>query len=106
MLDPSAPLSRKDAALVASRVLTVYFLAWLISELLYLPHDIYSLHYFTILASQSGKSYDAFLRSEQIHLLCHHIIYAALAFLAAGWAYLRGAGFMRFLFPDPEAPSK
>lgn len=102
MFDLTAPLSRKDAAVIASRALTVYLLAWLVSELLYIPHDIYAAHYFIALASQSGRSYDAFLRNEQIQELCHHVIYAALAFLAAGWTYRCGAGVIGFLFPDAE----
>ena len=106
MFDSSSPITRKDAAMIASRVLTVYFLAWLVSELLYIPQEVYSAHYFTTLASQSGKSYDAFLRTEQIQNLCHHVIYAALAFVAAGWSYRCGSGFVRFLFPDSEAPTQ
>ena len=106
MFDLTAPLSRKDAAVIASRALTVYFLAWLVAEVLYIPQDIYSAHYFIALASRSGRSYDAFLRTERIQDLCHHVIYAALAFLAAGWTYRCGAGVIRFLFPDEEEQTR
>ncbi len=102
MFDLTAPLSRKDAAVIASRALTVYFLAWLVSELVSLLPEIYSVHYFTGLVSHGGTSYDSYLRSQHIQFLCSHIIRAALAFLAAGWTYRCGAGVIRFLFPDTE----
>lgn len=102
MFDLTAPLSRKDAAYIASRALTVFFLVWLVSELIALTPDIYSVHYFTGLVSRGGTSYDSYLRSQAVQFLCSHIIRAALAFLAAGWTYRCGAGVIRFLLPDAE----
>ena len=96
----SSPLARKDAVVIASRVLTVYFLTWVVSELIYLPSDIYSTHFFVVWAAHTGSPYDAHLRASAIGLLCQHVIRVSLAFLAAGWAYRCGPGIAGFLFPE------
>ena len=102
MLEERNPLSKKDAIVIASRALTLYFLAWVVADLCYLPTDISSVLYFAKLAAHSGQSYDLFLRGEHIRLLCIHVIRIAIALLAAGWAYRCGPGAARFLFPTSE----
>ena len=100
MLDWSAPLTRKDAVVIASRVVTIYFLAWLVADLLYLPADIHSVHYFWALAARTGQSFDHYLYVDHVRLLSDHTIRVALEFLAAGWSYRCGPGVQRFIFPD------
>lgn len=102
MINWSAPLSKRDAVLIASRAITIYFLAWLVSDLLLIPGDIYSVYFFAHWAAHTGSAYDANLRSDEIRLLCIHVIRMALAFLAAGWTYRCGPGVSRFLFPGSE----
>jgi hypothetical protein len=102
VLEQRNPLSIKDATVIASRALTLYFLAWVVADLCYLPTDVSSVLYFTKLAAHSGQYYDLFLRAEHIRLLCIHVIRIALALLAAGWAYRCGPGAVRFLFPTSE----
>lgn len=103
MFDQYASLSRKDALVIASRVLTAYFLAWLIAELLSIPNAIYhAWHYLSTPISPRFRSDDIFYRVINIQDLCVHVIRTALAFLAAGWAYRCGPGVIRFLFPDSE----
>jgi hypothetical protein len=97
-----APITKKDAVLIASRVVTIYFLAWLVSDLLLIPGDISRVHFFTVWTAHTRSAYDANLRSDEIRLLCVHVIRVALAFLAAGWAYRCGPSVARFLFPDSE----
>ena len=105
MLNWSAPLTRKDAVVIASRVVTIYFLTWVASELLNLPGDIYSVHFFVTWAAHTGRPYDANLRAEEIRSLCQHVIRMCLAFLAAGWLYRCGPGIAGFLFPESNEAS-
>lgn len=86
--------------MIASRVVTIYFLAWLVSDVFYLPGDIYSAHFYW--AARIGRSYDHYIFMEYIRALSVHVIRIALAFVAAGWSYRCGPGVIRFLFPESE----
>jgi hypothetical protein len=105
VINSSAPLTKQNAVIIASRVVSIYFFAWAISDLLYLVRDIYSVHFFIVWAAHTGSPYDSYLRSEQIQYLCLHIIHTGLAFLVAGWAYRCGPGVTRYFFPDNEHPT-
>lgn len=102
MINWSAPLTKRDAVVIASRLASLYFLAWAISSLLYCLKDLYSVHFFFVWAAHTGSSYDAYLRSEEIQYLSIHIIEAGLTLLSAGWVYRCGPGIIGFFFPDTE----
>jgi ABC-type Fe3+ transport system permease subunit len=100
VLDAFVPLSRNDGIVIASRILTAYFLMLLMYELLNIPGDVYHVwHYGHVQHwdfSFERTLNDEYFRSTYVLLLCVTIIKAALAFLAAGWAYRCGPGIGRF----------
>lgn len=92
--------------MIASRLAAVYFFAWAVSDLIYLLKDVYTVHFFIGWAAHTGSTYDAYLRSDEVQMLCSRVIHITLALLVAGWAYRCGPGVTRFFFPETEPPAE
>jgi hypothetical protein len=91
-------MSRKDAILIASRTLSVFFTVWALTEISYLPEFLHSyLRY-------NGEG---IAQTEYVHYM-HHYHLLRLGFLItriigyallARWLYKGGRGVEEVLFP-------
>jgi hypothetical protein len=98
-------MSRKDAVLIASRVLAVYFSCWVLTDVMFLPTRLISvLHYINSGSVLTGPTYSfKYYLSELIVTLLR-----ILLFTGAGWFFYRcGSRVQALLLPlsdSEEAP--
>jgi hypothetical protein len=81
-------VSTKEAVTIVSRLLAIYFLAWLLTDLTYLPSHLFSLlHHEIGLGGPGGTTY--WRDSERISL-SFFILRVAALFVAVQWFYRAG----------------
>ena len=81
-------MSTKEAVTIVSRLLSVYFLAWLLSDLTYLPSHLFSLfHHESGLLALGGTTY--WRDSERISL-SFLILRMVVLFFVVQWFYRSG----------------
>jgi hypothetical protein len=101
-------MSKKDAVLLASRVIAVYLTVWLFTELAYLPERLFSfIHYVIHEPIAAGGSH--YLR--QYYLVGLATVVTRIIGLAvlARWLYKGGTGVEALLLPprlEAESPSQ
>jgi hypothetical protein len=93
-------VSTKEAVTIASRALAIYFLAWLLNDLTFLPSHLFSLlHHERELVAPSGTTYWRDL--ERISLFFYVLRIAAL-FFAVQWFYRSGPAIHGYFMASPE----
>ncbi len=97
-------MSTKEAVTIVSRALAIYFLAWLLSDLTYLPSHVFSLlHHESGLGVPGGTTY--WRDSERISL-SFLILRIVMLFFAVQWFYHSGPAIQRYFFASSLASSK
>jgi hypothetical protein len=82
------PVSTKEVVTIVSRALAVYFLAWLLSDLTYLPSHLFSfLHHANTLAAPGGTTY---WRDSDLISLSFLLLRIVVLFFAVQWFYRSG----------------
>ena len=81
-------MSTKEAVTIVSRALSVNFLAWLLSELTYLPSRLFSfLHHENGLGALGGMTY---WRDSDLISVCFLVLRIVVLFFAVQWFYRAG----------------
>lgn len=80
-------MTRRDAALLASRALALYLIAWALSDLTHLPQSVVSLrHHASVLFTNDYWAYYDTIG------FCFLLLRITALFLAAAWLYRCGPG--------------
>jgi hypothetical protein len=91
-------MSSRQAVVLASRVLCVYLIFWVVSNLIDLPADIFALHkHWSDLASGPDISYERYLFRYDSLRVEALILKSALELLFAGVFYRCGPRISQFL---------
>ena len=81
-------MSTKEAVTIVSRLVSIYFLAWLLSDLTYLPSHLFSLvHHESGLGALGGTTY---WRDSARISLSFLILRMVVLFFAVQWFYRSG----------------
>lgn len=88
-------MTTKEATTIASRALATYLIAWVLSEVTYLPGLVYSFFHYVSVSGTFGSNLDA------ISLSFHAVRICALL-LAAQWFFRAGPSIHEFLLGSPE----
>lgn len=93
-------ISRKDAVIIASRVLAVYFSCWVVSDAMYLPTRLISVfHYLHNASVLTGPVYGFKYSLSELSVTLLRIV----LFAGAGWVFYRcGSRVQAFLLPSPD----
>lgn len=90
-------MTRKDAALLASRALALYLFAWALNDLSYVPQTVISLrHNASVLYTNN------YWRTYYSVALLEHLLRTIALFITAVWLYRCGQAF--FLPSQDVAP--
>ena len=94
-------MSTKEAITILSRGLAIYFLAWLLSDLTYLPSHLFSLyHHENGLGVTGGTTY---WRDSERLSLSFLLLRMTVLFFAVQWFYRSGPAIQSyFLAPSKE----
>jgi hypothetical protein len=93
-------MSTKQAVTIACRVLSVYFLVWLLSELTYLPQRVFSfLHYQGVLNQSGGRNFG---RDLELISLAFLVLRIVVLFFAVQWFYRSGPAIRRYFITPSE----
>jgi len=97
-------MAPKEVITIVSRTLAIYFLAWLLSDLTYLPSHLFSfLYHQNSLNTPGGTSY---WRDSAFISLAFLVLRVVALFFAVQWFYRSGPALHRyFLAPREEGPS-
>jgi hypothetical protein len=95
-------MSKKDLIVVVSRGVSLYFFAWALDNITYLPGELRSL--FHHLRLQSALATDYYWRNGDIWSIAFTLGRAAILFSVAIWLYRRGPSVERFFSLQPESP--
>jgi hypothetical protein len=92
-------VSTKEAVTILSRALAVFFLAWLLSDLTYLPSYIFAfLHHENTLSGPSGT----YLRNLDFISLLFLLLRIAVLFFAVQWFYRAGPAIQEYFLTSSE----
>jgi len=92
-------MSTQQAVTIACRVLSVYLLTWLLTDLTYLPSNLYSfLHH----ESALGPFTTNYLRNSDLISLSFRALRMVALFFAVQWFYRAGPAVQRYLLPSAE----
>lgn len=92
-------MSTKQAVTIACRVLSVYFLTWMLTDLTYLPSNLYSfLHH----ESAMGAFSTTYWRNSDLISLSFRVLRMVALFFAVQWFYRAGPAVQRYFLPSAE----
>jgi hypothetical protein len=86
-------MSSKEAVTIISRLLAVYFLAWLLSDLTYLPSHLFSLLHHEKALGASGTTY---WRDSDLISLSFLALRIVALFFAVQWFYRAGSAIQEY----------
>jgi hypothetical protein len=93
-------MSAKPVVTVVSRTLSIYFLAWLLYDLTYLPSQLFSfLRYEIGLNTSVGTGY---WRNYYLISLCFLVLRMVALFFAVQWFYRCGPRIQRYFLASSE----
>jgi hypothetical protein len=97
-------VSTKEAVSIASRALAVYLLFWFLSDLTYLPSNLFSLwHHRNMLGATEWTIY---LRNSEVISLSFRLLRMVALFFAVQWFYRAGPAVQGyFLDSTDEEPA-
>jgi hypothetical protein len=92
-------MSAKQAVTAICRALSVYFLAWLLTDLTYVPTDVHALLHYTRAESALGASY---LRDYHLITLVFLLLRIAILFIAVQRFYRAGPRLQQYFLADSD----
>ena len=92
-------MSAKQAVTIVSRALAIYFLVWFLTDLTYLPSNLYSLFHHSGTVSVLGTSY--WLNSDLISL-SFRLLRMVVLFFAVQWFYRAGPSIQGYFLASTE----
>ena len=97
-------MTTKQAVVIVSRGLAVYFLFWFVSDLTYLPSNLFSLwHHRNMLGATDWTTY---LRDSDLISLSFRLLRMVVLFFAVQWFYRAGPAVQGyFLDSTDEEPA-
>jgi hypothetical protein len=93
-------MSTKEVVTIFSRALAVYFLAWLLADLTYLPPYLFSLLHHQRVASPIVA--DTYLRDYDVIWLLSHLFRIVVLFFAVQWFYRSGPAIHKYFLAPAE----
>jgi len=97
-------MSTKEAVTIVCRALAIYFLAWLLYDLTYLPSAVHPfLHYQARLGSLSDSAYNAYMYSSYRLSLSFLVLRMLVLFFAVQWFYRAGPRLHVYFLAPSEA---
>jgi len=93
-------MTTREAIRIVSRALAIYFLAWALSDISYLPQVIYSFFHYVNTAGAFNTS--AFYRDHDLIALAFLAVRIVTLFIAAQWFY-RGGPLVHSYFLNPSS---
>jgi hypothetical protein len=95
-------MSAKQAVTIVSRAFAVYFLVWFLTDLTYIPSNLYSLFHHSGSISALGSTY---WRDSDLLTISFRLFRMIVLFFAVQWFYRAGPSIQRyFLSPSEEEP--
>jgi len=94
-------MSTQEAVRIVSRAVAIYFLAWALSDISYLPQMIYSFFHYVNSAGAFGTS--AYYRDHDSIMLAFHAVRIVVLFIAAQWFYRGGPSVHNFFLNQSQA---
>jgi hypothetical protein len=89
-------VTKKDLVVVASRAFAMYLIIWALSDLSYVPIDVFAAKHYSALPGEYLDKYH--------HMLVYHRLAMIVAlFLAAAWFYRGGPVLERFFSSSDES---
>lgn len=93
-------MSTKEAVTIASRALAVYLLFWLLSDVTYLPSNLFSLwHHRNVLGATEWTTY---LRDSEVISLSFRLLRMVALFFAVQWFYRSGPGVQGYFLASSD----
>jgi hypothetical protein len=93
-------VSTKEAVTIASRALAVYLLFWFLSDLTYLPSNLFSLwHHRNMLGATEWTTY---LRNSEVISLSFRLARMVALFFAVQWFYRSGPAIQQYFLASLE----
>jgi hypothetical protein len=92
-------MSEKQAVTIVSRAVAIYFLAWFLTDLTYLPYSLHSLWHHQTTIGAFGSSY---LRDSDLVSLVFRLVRMIALFLAIQWFYRAGPTIRRYFLAQPD----
>ena len=93
-------MSTKEAISIVCRALSIYFLAWFLTDLTYLPDQLFSLfHYANRFRALGGDSY---LRDFELMSLSFRLLRMGILFFAIQWFYRAGPSIRAYFMAPRE----
>ena len=89
----------KNVVTIVSRALAAYFLAWLFTDLTYLPSALYSLLHHAGTVGAFGSTY---LRDSDLMSLSFRGLRLVVLFFAVQWFYRAGPAVQRYFLTSSE----
>jgi len=89
-------MSRKEAVLLITRTISVYLLIWALTDLTYIPQNLFALAHHASLTAIVSENY---LRNYDLIYLAFRFIRIVALFAAANWFHSCGTKGEHFFFP-------
>jgi hypothetical protein len=97
------PVSKNEAVTIASRVLAIYSLAWFLTDLTYLPSDLFSLWHHQ---NRFGASeLTLYWRDSEILSLSFRLLRMVVLFFAIQWFYRAGPALQGYFLDSTDEAS-
>jgi hypothetical protein len=93
-------VSAKNVVTIVSRALAVYFLAWLLYDLTYLPSQMFSFLHYEVTQSASGGT--VYWRNYYLISLCFLVLRIVALFFAVQWLYRAGPRVQGYFLASAE----
>ena len=95
-------MSAKQAVTIVSRAFAIYFLVWFLTDLTYIPSNLYSLYHHAGTTSAMATPY---WRNSDLLWLSFRVLRMIALFFAVQWFYRAGPSIRSyFLSPSDEDP--
>lgn len=92
-------MSKRDAVIIASRILCVLFIAWALTEISYLPEFVDSYRYYAN-GVYSSVGYVQYMQQYHLLRVCFLIVRIVGYLLLARWLYKAGPDVQEVFLPE------
>jgi hypothetical protein len=93
-------LSTREAVTIASRAFAIYFLAWLVLDLSYLPSQLFSFLHHQLAMGAGGQN--PYWRNYDLISLVLNVLRILALFFAVQWFYRSGPGIHAYFTAPSE----
>lgn len=93
-------MSTKEAISIVCRALAIYFLAWFLTDLTYLPDQLFSLFHYANKVRALGA--DTYLRDYEVMSMSFRLLRMGILFFAIQWFYRAGPSIRAYFLAPLE----